>query len=430
MNIAFILCFILFIVFIWLGVDDVTNLISFRIFKILYNFFIKIGILKNYTYLYFNIEGFKYINEIKGCKYGDILLKKIGNQMKKELNYFEIASRLVNDNFVLLLKTDASLMTRIEKLVKEIENIDNNLKVRIGYYIIKENNTDWVISNTSAKFACISEQKEGKNIRGYNRSYFSNLCNEEKLYFDYNKGLKNKDFKIYYQGKFDTLGRLRGAEALVRWQHAELGLLSPFFFISMLEKKNEISRLDIYVVEQVCNHLLELQKSGTLNKLKDFKISINLSSQSFKNKIVMENIFHIIDEYNVNPKNIEFELTESSFIDVDKDVIFDTIQEMHIRGFTVALDDFGTGYSSLKVLNNLPIDVLKIDKCFINNKEKSSHIVVSLIGMAHQLGLKIVAEGVEEEKQLNFLKEKNCDLIQGFLFARPIPWNDFQECLS
>ena len=144
----------------------------------------------------------------------------------------------------------------------------------------------------------------------------------------------------------------------------------------------------------------------------------------------MKNIFHIIDEYNVNPKNIEFELTESSFIDVDKDVIFDTIQEMHIRGFTVALDDFGTGYSSLKVLNNLPIDVLKIDKCFINNKEKSSHIVVSLIGMAHQLGLKIVAEGVEEEKQLNFLKEKNCDLIQGFLFARPIPWNDFQECIS
>lgn len=427
MSVFFIIISLFLILFLF---DDVTDLYSLRTFKMGYNFYKKIGIINKFTYVYLNIKDFSNLNEVYGNIYGDESLKFISKRIKKELNFFELSARVSDDNFVFLLKKNNNTLKRLEYLESQIEKSNKNLSLLVGFYDIQNNSTEWVTSHSYSKFICSPKNKQMENnkINKYNESIFYDSYNQERLFFEYFEALKNKEFEVYYQGKYNVSGRIIGAEALVRWKHKDKGFLSPLLFIPLLERKKEISSLDCFVFESVCS---DLQKLSECMDISDFKVAINLSLQSFENEAVIDKLFEITKSYKINPKNIEFELTESGFIDTEKGILNNIILKMHNFGFTIALDDFGTGYSSLKVLNNLPIDVLKIDKCFINDKIKSNQIVKSLIQMGHNLGLTVVAEGVEENEQLEFLKSCNCDMIQGYLFSKPIPWEDFKKlCVS
>lgn len=239
--------------------------------------------------------------------------------------------------------------------------------------------------------------------------------------------MKNHDFLVYYQPKVSmSTGKIKGAEALVRWNHPEKGLISPALFIPVLEDSGNISKLDKYVYEDVCIWLANRQKS---NKPM-FPISINLSRNHFWKDNFLKEYVDIADKYGVNHDYIEFEITETAFMGEEKHKkIKDGIRQMHENGFRCSVDDFGVGYSSLSLVHEMDVDILKFDRSFFLDleDEKSQKLVRSLINMANELQLGIIIEGIETQDQIDFLKHEKCDVIQGYFYSKPLPEKEFDK---
>lgn len=239
------------------------------------------------------------------------------------------------------------------------------------------------------------------------------------------KEIKENKFVIFLQGKFDTnTEKIAGAEALIRKKEKHKFIL-PNEFIVQYEKTGEIIKLDMYVLEEVC----KLQSKWKENHYPILPISINESRQHLKNPNHIKELTDIIQKYHVNPKYIELELTETTVIE-DINLAKQAEQRVHELGFQTSMDDFGTGYSAFNVLKDIEIDILKIDRLFFENLEENSRariIVQSIVEMCKKLNIKTVAEGIENEAQVKFLKEIGCDLIQGYYFSKPLPIEEFEE---
>jgi EAL domain-containing protein (putative c-di-GMP-specific phosphodiesterase class I) len=249
---------------------------------------------------------------------------------------------------------------------------------------------------------------------------------ERKVEDDMERALANREFQVYLQPKINTSEeKLGGAEALVRWIHPTEGFVPPNRFIPIFEQNGFILKLDDFMLEEVAKQQAKWISEGW----QVVPISVNVSRAHFTREDLAEHISEIVDRYQVPHEVIELELTESAFFD-DKEMLLTTVKKLRDAGFSVSMDDFGAGYSSLNSLKELSLDVLKIDADFFRGSdslERGMLIVTEVINLAKKLNMKIVAEGIESREQVDFLKEQECDLIQGYYFAKPMPLSEFEK---
>lgn len=264
-----------------------------------------------------------------------------------------------------------------------------------------------------------------RNIAYYTERLFESSIEERRIIGEFERAISNNEFEMYLQPQVDSSGNLYGAEALVRWQHPERGLLSPAIFIDVLEKTGFIYKLDRYMWDKAAKKLGEWKKEG-----KDqYHISVNISTKDFYLVDVYETFVGLVDKYNIDPVNLNIEITETTLMsDFDKNM--GIIRLLQNYGFNIEIDDFGSGYSSLNMLKDISADVLKIDMGFLRaseNEAKGLDILESIITLAGKLGMKVITEGVETKKQLYMLVEMGCDMYQGYYFSKPIPVDEFEK---
>jgi len=256
------------------------------------------------------------------------------------------------------------------------------------------------------------------------------LHHEVALIKDFQRAIDEKEFKLHYQPKVDIeSGKIVGAEALIRWEHKTKGLLSPDSFINLSEKTGHILQLGKFVIDNSAQYIAHLNSLG----FKDTKISINVSLRQFQDLNLVNYLANALERENINNHQLSIEITESIMID-DIDFVVKKLNEIKNLGIDIYMDDFGTGYSSLSYLKHLPIDVLKIDKTFIDdiseNFKNDTIILNTILAMGQTLNLSIIAEGIEYEYQLNYLKNKNCDYYQGYYFSKALTEEDFINLLE
>jgi len=265
------------------------------------------------------------------------------------------------------------------------------------------------------------------------RSAFFNECDRTKLIEEKKienkmaKALESGQFSVYLQPKFDIdSNRVAGAEALVRWQDPERGMIMPNDFISLFEKNGFILKLDLFVFEKVCKIIRSWIDAGAA----PVPISVNLSRTYLDSLLFLDNLEKIRKQYNVPSEYIELELTESIVYE-NMGLLLTIINKIHSLGYTCSIDDFGSGYSSLNLLRNVPVDTLKLDRGFFLESEESPErgnaVITSVIDLARKLNMKTVSEGVESVVQVNFLKNAQCDLVQGYVFSKPVPIPEFEK---
>ncbi|WP_406770485.1 bifunctional diguanylate cyclase/phosphodiesterase [Candidatus Clostridium stratigraminis] len=389
--------------------------------------------------LYFSIDDFNTINDAKGHGFGDKLIKKISGLLQGVLNNDCILSRIAGNEFAVLLqhlhdaKDVPDTAEKIMTLFKEeiiIDNFSLNVSISMGIALYPEDGENEKILLKNAHTALNFAKRLGRCNYQFYRAYMNDkimqkLSLENKL----REAVKNDRFAVYYQPQINIeTGDIMGMEALVRWIHPTAGVISPIEFIPLAEETGLIVQIGEYVLRKACLQNKLWQKKGYPCK----RIAVNISARQLKDLNFVDTIKQILEETGLEPKWLEIEITESMIIE-DMNLVLEIIQSLRKMGICIALDDFGTGYSSLNYLTNLPIDTLKIDKSFIDKIHTGYNeqaVTKAIIGLAHNINLEIVAEGVENNEQLKLLKDYGCDKVQGYLFSKPLPAVDFESLLA
>lgn len=390
------------------------------------------GTSSNQYILVLDINKFKMINKAYGYKTGDTILTGIGDVLERLLGAESLICRYSNDYFAVLFEYKEDIHRILNKLIRSIENlkIDDttyNLSVNIGIYMIT--NEDNNISEAMDKAIIAHSASKGDvfdKFHIYDKTMERKLEKESKIEHEMNIALDNKEFKVYYQPKIDTkTENLYGAEALVRWEH-EGRMVPPSEFIPLFEKNKFILRLDLYIFEQVCSDMkMWKEKYG-----KEPVISVNVSREHFLDEHFLEKYMMIATKYGVNTNKIDLEITESATIEEGIDII-EIMNKMKKLGFLISIDDFGTGYSSLSTIQDMPADILKIDKSFVDRIGKNEkNIIDYILTIAKELNFTTIAEGVETKEQRDYLLENGCDIIQGYYYAKPMSEAEFEEYIE
>lgn len=382
--------------------------------------------------IFIDIDGFKDINDSLGHSTGDYILVNVAARIKEKLkNYNPIISRFGGDEFVTFIPNIKSY--------KEIDNICKDLldrikqpmyigmkackitcSIGISIAIDHGSTVDDLINNADVAMYHVKKNNKNSSII-YNEDMRSRIS-QEML----EEALDNKEFVLYYQKQVDiTTERIEGAEALVRWNSADRGFVSPIEFIPLAEETGFIVPLGKWILEEACKQCKEW--NDTIDK--DFRVSVNVSSIQFMEKAFINMVVNTLKTTGINPKNLELEITESVALYKEEEVI-SKLEELKNLGVRVSIDDFGTGYSSLKYLQKFKIDGLKIDKAFIDNINENSSIAKSIISMAENLGVYVIAEGVETVEQVNCLRSLKCQYIQGYYYGKPVPPDGFDLKIS
>lgn len=382
--------------------------------------------------LILDINKFKMINKSFGYKVGDIILKGISEEIEKVLGKESLICRFSNDYFTALFNYKADIKELLNELVKNAENLKvegnvYNLSVNIGVYQITTQDKN--ISEAIDKAIIAHSASKGdvfNKFSIYNEKMEKEIEKESKIEREMNKGLKNKEFKVYYQPKINAKNEsLYGAEALVRWEHNGKMIL-PSEFVPLFEKNKFILKLDLYVFEQVCRDLKYWKEKYNEEPI----ISVNVSREHFLDENFLEKYMLICSKYAIDTNKIELEITESATIEDGIDII-EIMHRIKKLGFLISIDDFGTGYSSLATLQDMPADILKIDKSFVDRIGKSEkNIIDYILNIAKELKFISVAEGVETKEQKEYLAEKGCDVIQGYYYAKPMTKTEFEKMIS
>ena len=382
-----------------------------------------------------NVRRFHIINEIFGRDIGDEILKRIANElMEYSKSRIALLGKGESDNFYLYVNHQESyddLINQIEgKLNTSIDEL--KLSIRLGIYSNADKNIDIEKRFDRALHACNSIREYfSENYSYYNINMFNDELFNDKLTSLFNDAIKNKEFKIYFQPKYSIQGDkpvCKDAEALVRWVNPIYGLINPGKFISLYENNGLITKLDRYVFEETVK-LVKMYHDKYKEKI---TVSINLSRVDLYDLYLKDKLLEILKRYQMDPKYIHIEITESAFTKNAK-LVNDQISNLKNAGFKIEIDDFGTGYSALSMLTKLPFDVLKLDMSFIrdiDNSDRTMRIVEVMIELAKYLNVAVVAEGVETETQYMKLKKAGCDMIQGYYFSKPLPNNEFEKLLG
>ena len=394
----------------------------------------------NYAMLHLQMRKYRSFCTCFGVQRGEELIEAFYSELKKSLNAKELLAHRQNAEFAVLLTyiNREELLDRIEQMERQLNAILPKVKLYFdaGVYEILSGETDIEQLYNNALIACEFLKDEAENkIAVYDIEMNKRKLWERKVEDDMDRALMNREFKVYLQPKVSSAEEtLAGAEALVRWIHPEEGFIPPNRFIPIFEQNGFIVKLDDYMLEEVSR----LQAQWLSEGKKTVPISVNVSRTHFTREDLAEHICRIVDKYEVPHHLIELELTESAFFD-DKHMILNTVHKMQELGFVVSMDDFGSGYSSLNSLKELHLDVLKIDGEFFrgldaesfrehnNIEERGLLIVAEVIDLAKKLNMQIVAEGIESREQVDFLVSQECDLIQGYFFAKPMPVEEYVE---
>ena len=376
--------------------------------------------------LIIDVGKFKIFNKKYGRVVGDNLLKNIGKKLKEILGEKRIITRLANDIFAVILeeKEQKELTKIIEKLLKELSNIEmekNKYKILISIGVSKIEKEDKDIFEILDK-AIIARDEAKKNFNKkyhiFNQELENQIIKEHDIELIMEEGIQNQEFKVFYQPKVNAKNeKVEEAEALIRWER-ENKLIPPNEFIPVFEKNKFIIQLDKYIYEQVCKDMKEWKEKYN----KKIKISVNISKQHIVQDGFIEEYYKITKKYNVNPNEIELEITETTELD-ERFGISKILEKLKEKGFKISIDDFGTGYSSLSMLQQIPVDVIKIDKLFVDQIK----MLEIMILIAKKMGLKTVAEGVETNEQVQILKKLEVDLLQGFYYSKPLEKTEFEK---
>ncbi|MDD2839043.1 MAG: EAL domain-containing protein, partial [Sulfuricurvum sp.] len=388
--------------------------------------------------LYIDIDHFKDINESFGYETGDLVIARIAMRLEGIIRQEDTIGRVGGDEFIVVLEALEDI-TECERILKEIMRVfgekvetsqsDFQLTGSIGIAIYPDDGDDGETLLKNADIALRQAKETGHNNYCYftqemSVQLFERVLMEREL----RRAVDEKEFVVYYQPQVDLhTGAIIGAEALVRWKHPSLGIIRPDMFIPLAETNQLIIPIGEEVLLQSCRCIKRLIDEG----LFEGRISINVSGKQFERPDVVETINRIIGESGLDVKYVELEITESVLMSNPK-ALGEKLIALKALGVEVAIDDFGTGYSSLSYLKTFPIDKLKIDQSFVRgipNDEQDSAIVKAIIAMADALGLKTIAEGIEEEDQNLFLQQHGCQQGQGYLYARPLDEKGFETYL-
>ena len=387
---------------------------------------------ENQYLLVLDINKFKMINKAYGYKTGDTILNGIGEELEQILGKQSLICRYSNDYFAVLFEYKEDIRKIVNTLVKNIENlkIDSNvynLSVNMGIYKLTDADTNISVAMDKAIIAhSASKGDVFDKFHIYDEKMEKELEKESKIEQETYQALMNKEFKVYYQPKMYTKNEeLYGAEALVRWKHNGK-MVPPSEFVPLFEKNKFILKLDVYVFEQVSSDM----KTWKEKYGKEPVVSVNVSRDHFLDEHFLEKYMMIAAKYGVNTNNIDLEITESATVEAGIDII-EIMNKMKKLGFLISIDDFGTGYSSLSTLQDMPADILKIDKSFVDRIGKNEKNMIDyILTMAKELKLTTIAEGVETKEQRDYLLEKECDIIQGYYYAKPMPEEEFEEYME
>lgn len=379
--------------------------------------------------LFIDLDRFKNINDTLGHKMGDLLLKAVSKRLLDSINDDHIVSRLGGDEFVILLpNSDEGLATLIaQRIIDQLSSsfiIGNNemyITPSIGISMFPEDGEDPLKNADAAMYLA---KVQGKNNFQFFTKAIGHKLNEKLvLENELRKALEKEQFLLYYQPQFDiTTGKMIGAEALIRWVHPEMGIVSPLDFIPLAEETGLIIPIGDWVLRQACQQNKLWQESG----YEPIPISVNVSLRQFMQKDFVELVKNVLQQTKLAPEYLQLEITESMTLDfMYTESVLTSLKAIGIR---VNMDDFGTGYSSLSYLRRLPIHKLKIDQSFIRNLDKKNKAIVkTIISLALNLQIEVIAEGVERKDHVDFLKKYNCFQAQGYLFSKPIPKEEFNR---
>ncbi|WP_439503712.1 EAL domain-containing protein [Methylophaga sp.] len=392
---------------------------------------------KQLAVFFLDLDRFKNVNDSLGHTAGDELLVKIANHLSKSIRTTDLVVRMSGDEFVVLITDidNPDLINMIaHKVLKAVDttsvvagqSVKSTASMGIAMYPADAETPEDLLKYADS--AMYYAKNDGRaNFRFYSAEMTEKALENIKLEHDLREAISKGEIVVYYQPKFDSNKKIIGAEALIRWNHSELGMISPAKFIPIAEQSMLIVEIGRWVLEQTC----ELIKSFTNLGIEPVPISVNISGVEFDRPDIVPNVAEILKRTRVNPDFIELELTENVAIG-NREACIERMHQLKALGLRLAMDDFGTGFSSLSYLQDLPLDVLKIDQHFIRELEtgiNSQAIVRAILALADGLHMQVIAEGVETESQLRFLQDHQCKFFQGFLFSRPIPANEFVKLL-
>lgn len=388
-----------------------------------------------YAVLFFNVKNFKAVNELFGVESDDVVLQNIFRTLTHSKLSPVITARVESDHFVCLVENknlDFEELTSVcdNKFVKDGKCM--NLIIRCGIFYVEEKpmKISGMIDRAKLAKRYITDEYV-QPYMVYDHSMQVSYIDKAKLAGELQEGIAKEQFKVYYQPVIDTkTGKIASAEALIRWIHPDKGFISPALFIPALEENGHISELDFYVLKKVWQFINDRCEN---NKFV-VPISVNLSWMDFYDEIMMEKILKEMDRFRENGREhmARFEITETSYAAI-RENRSGILESLRIKNAKILLDDFGSGFSSFGMLQDYDFDILKIDMSFIRKigeNPKTKSIVHSIIGMAHEIGIKTVAEGVETEEQVSFLRQSGCDYIQGYYYSKPLPEEEFVEFLE
>jgi diguanylate cyclase (GGDEF)-like protein/PAS domain S-box-containing protein len=388
--------------------------------------------------LFLDLDNFKTLNDTRGHDAGDQLLVEVARRLRAAVREGDIVGRLGGDEFVVLLEdlsTEPEVAAMLTKQVGEkvrnelahpynLDGDEFHCTASIGIRLYRDQETaEELLRN--ADLAMYQAKMAGRNtLRFFDPSMQAMVNARADMEKNLRRALKQNQFKLYFQSQVYRSCHIVGAEVLLRWQHPERGLVSPLEFIPLAEKTSLILPIGQWVLETACAQLKVWEGNSQTRHL---RLAVNVSARQFRHPDFVAQIQQALSSNEINSELLKLELTESLVLDNINDTIvkMNALREIGVR---FSLDDFGTGYSSFSYLTQLPLDQLKIDRSFVRNigvKSADAVIVQTIIGMAHNLGIEVIAEGVETEAQRAFLEQHGCSACQGYLFSEPVPIEEF-----
>lgn len=382
-----------------------------------------------YCLILSDIKSFKLINEIYGENIADKILIDEVNIIRQKMKGNSVLGRLNGDIIAMVIPNEYLSEKEFSDMIKLLSDRYSNknfrLHIYLGVYYIKDVNE--TIRQMVDKVSLVIMKSKGNMsnyILYYDENSYRNDIFKQQLIGEFETALNENQFCMYLQPQTDKDGNMLGAEALIRWNHPNMGLIMPGAFIECFEDAGLIYRLDNYIWEEAAKQLKIWKDSGY-----NYYISVNISAKDFYHIDVYQTFKNLVSKYGIDTDKLHIEITETALSE-DKQAAHKTIERLHDEGFIIEIDDFGSGYSSFNFLKDVCADVIKIDRVFLkksSHEERGEQILRSIISLSHDIGMDVITEGVENVDQLSMLAKMNCDWFQGYYFSKPIAVGDFEE---